>query len=80
MLESLQDTSPVVRSFSARVLGTLGARQAIGQLMVAIKDPEPMVRKAAAQALAEITNEEFIFFEDVPPEKWQKLQKIKEKK
>ena len=79
LLDGLQDPDPIVRAMCARVLGAIGAQAGISRLLAAVKDPEPWVRKAAAQSLSLLTREEFVFFEDVPPEKWQKLQQLKEK-
>jgi hypothetical protein len=79
LLEGLNDKDPLVRSLSARLLGSLAQHTATGQLLIALKDTDPLVRKAVAQALSLLTREQFVFFADVPPEKWQKLQKFKER-
>lgn len=79
LIEVLRDGDPLIRSLAARLLGSLGVHAATGRLLVVLKDQDPLVRKAVAQALSLLTGEQFIFFADVPPEKWQKLQKFKER-
>ena len=78
LLDALDDSHPLVRSFSAYALGILGEQQAITKLFRILEDREPMVRQAVTQALTLITRERFVFFKDLSPDEWEKLKKMKD--
>lgn len=76
---SLKDDDPLVRSLSAKALASLGSQGSVGKLMTALGDPEIFVRNSVAGALSNLTGDTFLYYEDIPPEKWEKLQKFKER-
>lgn len=59
LVEALRHEDSEVRCHAAWVLGKLGYQAGIGPLITALKDKDPQVCKRAAQALKQITDQNF---------------------
>lgn len=59
LIVKMKDKDCGARSGSARALGLIGDNSAIEPLIEVLKDEEPFVRKKAAEALREITGQDF---------------------
>ena len=73
LVESLKDKSPLVRSFAAKALGSLGANKSIPQLLSNVSDKNIHVRRSIAKSLTMLTGRGFKDHQDLTNEDKQKL-------
>ncbi len=55
LIPMLADEDPFVRSLSMQVLGDFGSVEAVPELLDVLEDPNPIIRKAAAETLVRLT-------------------------
>ena len=79
LMEALKSKMPLIRALSAKSLAYLGIHSSVSKLVSVLSDKEHFVRIAISGALETLTQEKFIFFRDIPEEKWQKLKLFKER-